>query len=118
MIDVLPAHVTTRLRQTATYSTLTHKHAAVLLDARNNPICFGRNKLIGPVDSPKSISIHAEVDAIMKYVRAYRPRGRKASKLAVIRLSGRNGMNGFGCSKPCEACAKVIDAYDLTVLHS
>ena len=81
------------------------KHACAVLDRQERPICFGYNRGW----------IHAEEDAVLKYNRAYRPRGREAHSLLVIRWTP---TKGWGMSKPCESCQTLIDRYSFRVLYT
>lgn len=81
------------------------KHACVILDRQERPICFGYNRGW----------IHAEEDAVLKYSRAYRPRGREGKTLLVIRWAP---SKGWCMSKPCDYCQFMINQYGFKVLYT
>lgn len=103
--EVVAPDVQDKLRETARNSLMRSKHAAVVLDKKGNAICYAYN-------SPGK---HAEVEAMRKYERAYRPRGWKAHSIVVIRI---NKSGDFVLSKPCHNCTNFLDGHDLRVYHS
>jgi hypothetical protein len=84
------------------------KHAAVLLDTSLEPICYGYNRNY----------THAEEIVLAKWMKAYRPRGRKPYMIFIVRIRGKGIFPGFNFSKPCEDCEELIENHGLEYLHT
>lgn len=102
-------NIADKLRKVAAKSPCRNRHAAILLDSADRVICWGYNR------GGFRFSLHAEVDAITKWLRAYRPRGRRAATIVVARVSRRGEFLG---SKPCQQCEALIRAVNLNVVHT
>ena len=88
-------------------SPLSHRHAALVLDKRLEILCSGYNKYERAQIKYKSdvqTSIHAEISALNKYLKIYKPRGRKAYMI----FTGRANGSGITYGKPCEDCARKV----------
>lgn len=96
------------LRKVGAKSEMFHRHAAVILDKNLNVICSGYN-----YRTPYG-SCHAEVAAIQKWLRAYRPRSRDAYMVFVARLN----RTDLTFSKPCDACQATIEKFGLKVEYT
>jgi len=78
-------------------STCHYKHSAAVI--KNGKILsMGINKFYN------NISIHAEVDAVINYMKLYKKNNIKGLDLIVIRKSG----NSLSLSKPCSHCSKFL----------
>lgn len=92
------------------------KHAACIVH-RGSVLCIGHNKLkTHPMmqqftDNPKKVYLHAEIDAIVKFVRSYGTELLSKCELYVLRLNKRGEI---ASSRPCPVCAKAIEAFGLT----
>lgn len=88
-------------------SGMSNKHGAVIFRGREL-LSVGYNRNIMPGSScyfKKKYSIHAEVDAIMKALKA--KKSIKGATMIVVRIAWKND-NRFILSKPCDNCANCI----------
>jgi len=102
-------------KEIANKSVCHYKHGAILV-YKKNIIARGYNDELYKFPLPVgSFSIHAEANVIRQIDNKYRKKILENCVLYVVRIN-KNGqlMN----SKPCNNCQKLIDKYNLTVVHS
>ena len=94
------------------------RHAAALV-IKNKIICTGVAQMkTHPImkrfsKSEKKITIHAEIDAILKGIKIL-GEDLSACSLYVLRLSRGNNVS---MSKPCPICQKAIEAFGITQVY-
>lgn len=94
----------------ANKSTMTHQHAAVIVNNRGDILGEGFNK---PNNNLTNIySIHAECACIKNSIKKNKNKLEMYDlTLYVIRISYINNKSYLRLSKPCDNCKKVIDKY-------
>jgi hypothetical protein len=94
----------------ANKSTMTHQHAAIIVNNRGEVLGEGFNK---PNNNLTNIySIHAECACIKNSIKKNKHKlGMYDLTLYVIRISYINNFCYLRFSKPCANCIKVIDKY-------
>ena len=94
----------------ANKSTMTHQHAAVIVNNRGEVLGEGFNKLNSNLTN--IFSIHAECACIKNSIKKNKNKLEMYDlTLYVIRISYINDFCYLRQSKPCENCKKVIDKY-------
>lgn len=121
MIDHIPKRIQTFLQTLTDNSEPVggSNHAACICH-KNRILTFGTNQnKTHPIafryqDHPEKIYLHAEMDAITKFVRRHPENLLTKCTLYVIRFNGE-----FVNSEPCDACSKLISYYGINkVIHS
>jgi len=91
------------------------KHAACIIK-KGELLSVGHNQLkTHPMmlkfsNNQNKVYLHAEIDAILNAIRRYGADILSGSDLYVLRLGK---LNQIAFSKPCETCAKAIEAFGL-----
>jgi hypothetical protein len=81
-----------------------NNHISLLIDSKTKEIiCYGTNYLL---KQNKFLSIHAEIDNILKYYKNKHKLFNKRTKILIIIKISKTGI--IGMSKPCRNCIKFI----------
>lgn len=115
MLQHLLKRYGTKLQLVASRSNCKMKHAAMVLDGAYEPICWGYNFTRQGFERDDYEVCHAEVNAIHKWLKAFKPRGRSGHYIFVVRV---NSQGEFMYSEPCEACSQMIRKVGLTAIWS
>jgi deoxycytidylate deaminase len=85
-------------------STMNNKHGAVIFKGREL-ISIGYNQNFNREIYKNKYSIHAEIDALMKAIKA--KKDIRGATMIVVRIAWKHN-NSFIMSKPCDDCANAI----------